>query len=145
MRALGTNSGEEMQSFSKRSVGNLEGVHEDLVEVCKKAIELSEDFGIDFIITDGCRTLAEQRDNVAKGVSKTMHSRHLGGFAVDTVALVNGRVSYAEADMAKVAACFKRAAEKLRIPIHWGGDWKTFKDTPHIELDKERYPDVNSA
>ncbi len=134
-----------MHSFSKRSVGNLEGVHPDLVAVCEKAIELSEDFDIDFIITDGCRTLAEQVEFVKAGKSRTMHSRHLGGFAVDTVALINGRVSYAKGDMEKVAACFKRAAAKLRIPIHWGGDWTSFKDTPHIELDKERYPDVSSA
>lgn len=134
-----------MHSFSKRSLGNLDGVHPDLVEVCKKAIELSEDFEIDFIITDGARTIEEQREFVAKGASRTMHSRHLGGFAVDTVALVNGRVSYREEDMTKVAECFKRAAAKLRIPIHWGGDWKTFKDTPHIELDKERYPDDSGA
>jgi len=128
--------------FSKRSLRNLEGVHEDLKAVCEKAIELSEQFEIDFIITDGCRTLEEQKAFVAGGKSRTMHSRHLGGFAVDTVALVRGRVSYEVKDMEKVAACFKRAAEKLRIPIHWGGDWKTFKDTPHCELDKETYPDV---
>ena len=128
--------------FSKRSLLNLEGVHPDLVEVCKKAIEISEDLEIDFIITDGCRTIEEQRNFVAGGQSRTMHSRHLGGFAVDTVALVNGRVSYKVEDMTKVAECFKKAAAKLRIPIHWGGDWKTFKDTPHIELDKEVYPDA---
>jgi len=128
--------------FSKRSLGNLEGVHEDLKAVCEKAIELSEQFDIDFIITDGCRTIEEQKAFVAGGQSRTMHSRHLGGFAVDTVALVRGRVSYEIEDMQKVADCFKRAAQKLRIPIKWGGDWKTFKDTPHFELDKETYPDV---
>ncbi len=131
-----------MHVFSKRSLLNLEGVHPDLVEVCKKAIELSEDFGIDFIITDGFRTMEEQIQFKAQGKSQTLHSRHLGGFAVDLVALVNGRVSYKVEDMTRVADCFKRAAAKLRIPIHWGGDWKSFKDTPHIELDKETYPDA---
>ncbi len=129
-------------SFSKRSLGNLEGIHEDLRAVCEKAIELSEDFEVDFIVTDGCRTLEEQKEFVAAGKSRTMHSRHLGGFAVDVVALVNGRVTYDKEQMSKVAACFKRAALKLGIPINWGGDWKTFKDTPHFELDKGRYPDV---
>lgn len=128
--------------FSKRSLLNLEGVHPDLISVCEKAIELSEDFEIDFILTDGCRTLAEQVEFVKTGKSKTMHSRHLGGFAVDYVALVNGRVTYDLAAMARVAECFKRAALKLRIPIEWGGDWKTFKDTPHIQLSKEQYPDA---
>lgn len=128
--------------FSKRSLLNLEGVHPDLVAVCEKAVELSEDFDIDFIVTDGCRTLEEQKDFVAAGKSRTMHSRHLGGFAVDVVALSNGRVSYDKEQMRKVSECFKRAALKLRIPIKWGGDWKTFVDTPHFELDREKYPDV---
>src|SRR5581483_2813521 len=95
--------------FSKRSLLNLEGVHPDLKAVCAKAIELSDEFDIDFIITDGCRTIEEQRAFVAAGKSRTMHSRHLGGFAVDTVALVNGRVSYEVRDMERVAACFKKA------------------------------------
>ena len=131
-----------MHSFSKRSLGNLEGIHEDLRAVCEKAIELSEEFGVDFIVTDGCRTMEEQVAFVKAGKSRTLHSRHLGGFAVDVVALVNGRVSYDKEPMSRVAACFKKAALKLRIPLNWGGDWKTFKDTPHFELDKGSYPDV---
>lgn len=131
--------------LSKRSLLNLEGVHEDLIEVVKLAGEYANEDGIDFIITDGCRTIEEQRAFVAAGKSRTMHSRHLGGFAVDLVALVNGRVTYEKEAMKAVADCFKRAAEKRRTPIVWGGDWKTFIDTPHIELSQERYPDVDMA
>jgi peptidoglycan L-alanyl-D-glutamate endopeptidase CwlK len=26
------------------------------------------------------------------------------------------------------------------VPIVWGGDWRTFKDMPHFELDRRKYP-----
>lgn len=128
-------------SLSKRSLHNLEGVHPDLVEVVKKTAEMIEDEDIDFIITEGCRSIEQQRINVQKGASQTMHSRHLGGFAVDYVALLNGRVSYDEESMKRLSEYFLRAGAKLRIPLVWGGVWKTLHDTPHIELSKERYPD----
>lgn len=128
--------------FSKRSLHNLEGVHEDLYKVCKKAQEYCERAGVDYIITDGCRTLEEQVEFVKQGKSRTMHSRHLGGMAIDYVALVAGRVTYDADYMAAVAECFKRAGAELGIAICWGGDWVSFKDTPHIELDKRIYPDV---
>lgn len=131
--------------FSKRSLANLEGVHPDLRKVCDRAIELCQSVKIDFIITDGCRTIEEQRVFVATGKSKTMHSRHLGGMAIDYVALIDGRVTYDVDAMEEIADLFKAAADELGIPIKWGGDWKTFKDTPHIELDKGVYPDVGMA
>ena len=129
--------------LSKRSLSNLEGVHEDLIEVVKLAGELCCNCGLDFIITDGSRTLAEQRKFVLTGKSKTMNSRHLNGHAIDYVGLVNGRVTYDVAVMTKIAEQFKKAAAKRRIPIVWGGDWTSFKDTPHIQLCAERYPNVD--
>lgn len=132
-------------SFSKRSLANLEGVHPDLIEVVKLAGELCGDVKQDFCITDGHRTTAEQIEFVKTGKSKTLRSRHLNGFAIDYVALVNGRASYDPEDMTAIAEKFKEAAEQLGIPIEWGGDWKTFKDTPHIQLCKSRYPDVMDA
>lgn len=131
-------------SLSNRSLHALEGVHPDLVEVVKKAAEMCPD-GLDFIITEGCRSLEQQKANVAKGVSQTMHSRHLGGFAVDFVALVGGRVTYAEEPMKELSEVFLRAAAKLRVPVIWGGVWKTLHDTPHIELTRERYPDGSNS
>jgi peptidoglycan L-alanyl-D-glutamate endopeptidase CwlK len=34
----------------------------------------------------------------------------------------------------------KTAAAELGVAIVWGGDWKSFKDGPHFELDKKVYP-----
>lgn len=123
--------------FSERSLRNLD-VHPDLLRVAKRALELTE---VDFIVVDGGRTIEEQRHYVRTGKSKTMKSRHLGGFAFDYVAYAGGKATYDLKLMKKVADACKAAAAELGIPIEWGGDWKSFKDTPHIQLSAKRYPD----
>lgn len=124
--------------FSKRSLDNLKGVHPDLVAVAKKALELTV---IDFIVTEGLRTLDRQRHLISQGASRTMKSRHLTGHAIDVVATLSpGTVSWKVKDMTMISKAFKEASKLLNIPIVWGGDWKTFKDTPHYELDRKKYP-----
>lgn len=123
--------------WSARSLRELEGIHKDLRKVADLALKLSP---YDFIITDGKRTIEEQRKHVANGASKTMKSRHLSGHAVDYVAVVGGKVSWNYTYMKAIADAFKQAAKQLGISIVWGGDWKNFKDTPHIELSKVKYP-----
>ncbi len=97
---------------------------------------------MDFICTDGHRTVEEQRHFVATGKSRTMNSRHLGGLAIDVAAYKNGRCEYVWEDQKALWEVFKEAADELGIPIEWGGHWRNFKDTPHIQLAKEHYPDV---
>ena len=125
-----------MFSLSKRSEKNLKGVHPDLVRVVRRAIELTD---VDFAVTQGLRTREEQARLVAGGKSQTMKSRHLTGHAVDVVALIGGAASWEHADYAPIAHAFKRAAAELRIPIVWGGDWVSFVDMPHFELDRRVY------
>lgn len=38
------------------------------------------------------------------------------------------------------ADAVKLVAYSLAVPIIWGGDWKTFPDGPHFELDRRVYP-----
>lgn len=120
--------------WSPRSQKALKGIHPDLRKVADLALELSP---IDFIIVEGRRTIAKQREYVRKGASKTMNSRHLYGLAIDYVD-VGG--TYKIERMRQISMAFKQAAKHLKIPINWGGDWKSFRDTPHIQLDKKRYP-----
>lgn len=124
--------------LSKRSLGNLEGVHPDLVKVVHRAIQITE---VDFVVTSGVRTLAQQEELVAKGASKTMKSRHLTGHAVDVAALLEGNVVWAPFAYRRVAQAFKRAAYELGVKIVWGGDWEKFVDMPHFELDRSAYPE----
>ena len=123
--------------FSKRSLRELEGIHPDLRKVVDLTLAITD---IDFIITDGLRTKEEQKILIAKGASKTMKSRHLTGHAVDFVAYKNGTVSYNFSDMKTIGEAFKQAGKRLGIAIEWGGDWKTFVDTPHVELNRKVYP-----
>lgn len=123
--------------LSKRSLSRLEGVHKDLVQVVKLAIELTE---VDFGVTEGVRTIERQRELYAKGASKTMNSRHLTGHAVDLVAYIGSEVRWDWPLYHKIADAMKRAAKSLGVPIVWGGDWASFKDGPHFELDRKTYP-----
>ncbi len=123
--------------LSARSLKALEGVHPDLVKVVTRAIDLST---LDFVVTEGLRTIQKQKQLVAAGASQTMRSRHLNGHAVDLAALVGGKVRWDYPLYGKLAEAMKHAATELNIPIEWGGDWKSFKDGPHFQLPWGKYP-----
>lgn len=122
-----------MTKLNARSLSKLEGVHDDLVRVVTLAREKT-----DFLVTEGLRTVERQKELVKNGKSQTMNSRHLYGYAVD---LCDCDGCYDVPDMQAIARAMKSAAAELDIPIKWGGDWKSFKDTPHFELDRAKYPD----
>ena len=123
--------------LSRRSLERMQGVHPDLVKVVLLAIQLTE---VDFGVTEGLRTIEKQREYVARGASKTMNSRHLTGHAVDLVAYIGGEVRWDWPLYHKIADAMKRAANSLNVPIIWGGDWRSFRDGPHFELDRREYP-----
>lgn len=123
--------------LNKRSEGNLVGVHPDLVKVVRRAAEISP---LAFIIIEGPRTVARQKQLFASGATRTMNSRHITGHAVDAAALVAGQVRWDWPLYQKIADAMLQAAKELKIPIVWGGNWSTFKDGPHFELDRKTYP-----
>lgn len=133
-------------TFSYDPNNRLNGVHPDLVRVVRRASELTT---VPFIVTEGVRSVERQRALVAKGASKTMRGRHLTGHAVDLAAFLDlngdGKAGASEVRWdwplyAKLATAMKQAAAELKVSIQWGGDWKTFKDGPHFELDRKVYP-----
>ena len=117
--------------FSEQSIQHLSEIHLDLYEVVFYARLISE---VPFEITDGLRTLEEQRYFYTTGKSRTLASKHLKGLAVDVVPIP---VSWEPEAFYPIAEAMKKSSDILDIPIVWGGDWKTFKDYPHFEL-KER-------
>ena len=128
--------------LSSRSLARLEGVHPDLVKVVKHAINVTE---VDFGVTEGVRTRERQAQLFAQGASTTMNSRHIPGKdglakAVDLVAYIGSEVRWDWPLYHKIAEAMKKAAKELGVPIVWGGDWTTFKDGPHFELDRKVYP-----
>lgn len=123
--------------LSERSIKNLNGVHKDLVNVVCRAIKLTE---VDFVVIEGRRSRERQAELVRSGASQTMNSRHLTGHAVDLAPLIDGEVRWDWPPFYDIAAVMKTAARDLDVAITWGGDWTTFKDGPHFQLDWKQYP-----
>ena len=106
--------------LSTRSIDRLGGIEPDLIEVVKTAITLTK---VDFGVTCGMRTLAEQEALVAKGASQTMKSKHLEGRAVDLVAYVGSNVTWALNMYDEIADAMAEAARIHGVPIKWGAAW----------------------
>jgi hypothetical protein len=71
-----------------------------------------------------------------------MNSRHLTGHAVDLVPIgPNGKAAFDWPLYDKLGPAVKAAAEKEGVALDWGGDWTSFKDGPHFELDRKVYPE----
>lgn len=124
-------------ALGAKSKERLKGVHPDLVRVVERAIQLSE---VDFTVLEGLRTAARQQQLVKSGASKTMRSRHLTGHAVDLAAVIDGEIRWDWPLYHKIAKAVKQAAAELKVPIEWGGDWRSFKDGPHWQLPWKNYP-----
>ena len=118
--------------LSQRSLDKMIGVNPKLVEVVKLAITKSP---LDFSISEGLRTVERQKELVAQKKSQTMKSRHIVGEAVDICVLVDGKVNWDFENYRKVADVFKECAKELDVKITWGGDWTSFKDGPHFQIE----------
>lgn len=127
----------ERFTLSTRSLTNMTGVHADLRAIVRRAIVLSP---VDFKVTEGRRSQARQAELVRTGASRTLKSRHITGHAVDVAAIVGNEVRWDWPLYRLIADAMKAAAAEARIRIVWGGDWRTFKDGPHFELDRRDYP-----
>ena len=123
--------------FSPRSLMNLKHVHPQLVAITHRALVLSS---VDFMVTEGRRSLERQKRLVAAGASRTLKSKHLTGHAVDVAAWVDNDVRWDWPLYGKIAEAFKAAAAEDGVTLTWGGDWKRLRDGPHFEIDPEAYP-----
>jgi peptidoglycan L-alanyl-D-glutamate endopeptidase CwlK len=123
--------------LSQRSLSRLEGVHPDLAEVVKLAVQRT---AVDFTVIEGVRTPERQHELVAQGASQTQNSYHLKqadgyGHAVDLAPLVGGAIPWEDwAKFRALADTVKACAAELGVPVEWGGDWKAFKDGPHFQI-----------
>jgi peptidoglycan LD-endopeptidase CwlK len=107
--------------LSDRSLSKLQGVDEQLVATVNLAILNTK---IDFGVICGLRTIEEQRVLVEKGASKTMHSKHLEGNAVDLMAYIgDGRASWELNLYDDIADAMKEAAVETGAVLRWGAAW----------------------
>ena len=130
--------------LGKTSLARLKGVDETLVNVVKRAIEISE---VDFTVMEGVRTLERQRELYAQGrtapgkiVTWTMKSKHIEGKAVD---LVPYPLDWNDLEkFNKIKDAMFQAARELDVNLRWGADWdgdgnyreKGEYDSPHFEI-----------
>ena len=130
-----------MYKFSKRSLDNLYNVDARLVNICNELIKR-----IDFTVIEGHRSLERQMELYKKGASKidgiTKKGKHnyLPSLAIDIIPYKKGHNPFdgskeSEEMFNTLAKEFKNVANKLGYKITWGGDWKSFKDLPHFQLD----------
>ncbi|MDR3259007.1 MAG: M15 family metallopeptidase [Fusobacteriaceae bacterium] len=128
--------------FGKRSTENLKNVDARLVKIMLESIQ---DSPYDFIITEGLRSLERQKQLKKEGKSQTLKSYHLDNpktpniidaMAVDIMVYdKNNKVTWDFKYYKEVADHIKKIVKKLGYKITWGGDWKTFKDGPHFQLE----------
>lgn len=146
-----------MATFSSESRNRLATCHPRLVTLFELVVQ---DF--DCTILEGKRTRDQQAENVRRGVSKTMDSRHLDEPVARAVDVAPYPLKWpkrpaADATPAELLAWAKDLARyylfagyvlgragNLGIPLHWGGDWdrdwdvheNNFDDLVHFELPK---------
>lgn len=123
--------------LSSRSLGRLAGVHDDLVSVVERAIQITE---VDFTVLEGLRSQSRQKELFASGATTTMNSRHLTGHAVDLGAWVTGGIRWDWPLYHKIAAAMKQAADELGVAIEWGAAWsRHLSDYPDADTASEEY------
>ncbi|WP_173917312.1 M15 family metallopeptidase [Halobacillus sp. Marseille-Q1614] len=129
--------------------GNLPSQLHPTVEKKKdELIERAAEKNIDVVITDGLRTIEEQEEIYERGRSakgnvvsyaKGGESYHNYGLAIDFALRTDaGDIVWdlerddnenGKADWMEVADTAKE------LGFEWGGDWSSFKDYPHLQMD----------
>ena len=127
-----------MYKLSKRSRERLEGINTVLIDIIEKSIVNSPyDFGIPKY--GGLRTAEDQKKLYDRGVSKCdgvkRKSYHQSGNAFDIYAYVNKKASWEKHHLESIARHIQQIAkEHFNVSLRWGGDFKTFYDSPHFEI-----------
>lgn len=111
-------------------------IREEAIKAYKEAVALTP-VGVHPVIVQTLRTFEEQDALYQKGRTrpgakvtnaKPGSSFHQYGLAIDFCLEVNGKLKWeVNKDWLTVVECFKKYG------FTWGGDWKTFKDFPHLE------------
>lgn len=105
----------------------------------RKFIDAAARDGVELRIVQGLRTWAEQDQLYAQGRSRPGkkvtnarggQSNHNFGVAADLSPVVGGNVSWDE----KLYQPYGKWA--VEAGLSWGGNWRSFKDLPHVELIK---------
>jgi len=127
------------EKIKSANAARLSKVNPLLAEKCRTIIQLAERESFTLIVTCGFRSNEEQnrlyqigRRGIAgeKKVTNAQggQSNHNHGSAVDFAFVVGGEISWDD----KLYQNIGRWAKQ--VGLNWGGNWKSFKDFPHVEL-----------
>lgn len=134
--------------YDKRNRATLNELAPNTKRLALKWYEYLTKNGIEVLVYDARRTVAEQKANVASGASQTMYSYHIVGQALDFVpADKNGKVYWSGSNSYGRTDIKKAIKEAQRIGFTWGGDWdsdgnqrdETFIDSPHLQFNYKGY------
>lgn len=127
--------------MDQHSIDQLNLLHPKLRDIAMKAYNEAvgaTPTGVHPIITQGYRTFAEsdklyQQGRTTPGEivsnAKAGQSFHNYGCAIDFCLVINGKESWKVDDnWMKVVTIFKSHG------FEWGGDWKSLKDYPHLQM-----------
>lgn len=106
--------------FSEKDRAILDAINPQLAMIVYLAAEKCP---IRLDVIEGVRTERRQAELVRTGASKTMHSRHLTGHAVDLAPIVEGQLRWDWPLFYSIAAAMRHAAIALSVPVRWGGVW----------------------
>lgn len=132
-------------TLPQRSADKLVGVHPDMIRVVRGAALHYNGPG-SFIVVEGLRSLARQRELFQGGKSLTMKSRHLTGHAVDLAPMVDVDndgdldLSWQREHFYPIVDAMRASAAASGVLIEWGGDWKSLVDMSHWQLPWSKYP-----
>ena len=104
---------------------NQEKFTQDLAKLLKYLI----DNGYTIRLGEVERTQAQQEIYIKEGKSKTYNSLHLKRCAADLHIFKNGEWLQSKSQLQSIGAYW----ESLDPNNRWGGNFKTFMDTPHFE------------
>ena len=117
--------------LSKLSLERLVGVDERLKAV---VVECATRCSFPFNVSEGLRSVEQQREYVKQGKSRTMNSKHLTGKAVDLYPLTMNRKQVDWSRFEDLADLMFQVAKDQGTEIVWGGNWKMLVDKCHFEL-----------
>ncbi|SEU32841.1 M15 family metallopeptidase [Paenibacillus sp. NFR01] len=136
-----------LEQVKAKSAARLAGLEPAVRQSAVALIEFAYAHGVPIIITQGLRTSAEQDKLYAQGRTAPGqivtnapggYSYHNFGVAIDFALLLpDGSVSWdtrRDGDGDGIADWSEVVADAKRLGWEWGGDWSTFKDLPHFEL-----------
>lgn len=119
------------KNMSSRS---LEELKEPFRSSIKQMLAEAKKAGIPYLVTETTRTLEEQKENVRKGVSWTLNSKHLIGEAVDIAFKIDSKLSY-DARLYNRLYTIAKGIDFVRWPYK---DYNWGVDKPHFQYDSNK-------